>query len=293
MTEAWTVLKVLGWTQGRFAEADIATARLDAELLLARVLGYDRVGLYTHFDQPLGPEELAAYRALIKRRLGGEPIAYLIGRREFRSLEFEVDSRVLVPRPETEILVEAALAHLGPLPDEDLATPPRAVDVGTGSGAIAIALKAERPDLQMIAIDRSPEAAQVARANAERLGVAIVVREGDLLAPVEGEGALDLIVSNPPYIPTGELATLPPEVKREPRAALDGGRDGLDIIRRLVQAAPRALKVGGALALEVGAGQAQKVAALFADEGFSSIAIRRDLAGIERVVFGLRTTSAT
>ena len=275
----WTVLSVLQWTEKRFAERGLGTPRLDAQLLLADVLQKDRVYLYTHFDQPLGPDELARYRALIQRRLGGEPVAYLVGKKEFRSLELAVDARVLVPRPDTETAVDAVLAHLRP---EGAA---RVVDVGTGSGAIALALKKERPEAEVWAVERSPDAAAVARANAEKLGLAVEVVEGDLLAPVAAHAPFSAIVSNPPYIPTGELAALPPEVKKEPRAALDGGTDGLDVIRRLVADAPPLLAPDGALVLEVGAGQAPAVAALFAADGrWAPATIAKDLGGVERVV---------
>jgi release factor glutamine methyltransferase len=280
--ELWTIMKVLGWTQGRFAERGLSTPRLDAEVLLAHVLGRDRVGLYTHFDQPLAGEELARFRELIKRRLGGESVAYLVGHREFRSLDLAVDARVLVPRPDTETLVEAALALLPP----PRAEAPRVVDVGTGSGAIAIAIAVARPDVTVEAVDRSPDAAEVARANAARHAPAVVVHVGDLLGPVEGP--IDLVVSNPPYIPSGEIAGLPAEVQREPRLALDGGADGLEVVRRLVaQAVPR-LVVGGALAIEIGQGQAGATAALFAASGLVEIARHRDLGGVERVVTGRR-----
>src|SRR4051794_32317634 len=169
MTETWTILRVLNWTQGRFAERRIATPRLDAEVLLAHVLGKDRVGLYTHFDQPLKADELTQYRELIKRRLGGEPVAYLVGKREFRSLELEVDARVLVPRPETETVIDVALELLGE------AETPRIVDVGTGSGAIALALAKAKPQATVHAVDRSPDAAAVARKNAERLALPVEV----------------------------------------------------------------------------------------------------------------------
>ena len=257
----WTILGVLQWTEKRFAERKLGTPRLDAQLLLAHVLGKDCVHLYTHFDQPLEADELAKYRALIQRRLSGEPVAYLVGKKEFRSLELAVDARVLVPRPDTETAVDAALALL---PAEGEA---RVVDVGTGSGAIALALKKERPALEVLAVDRSPDAAAVARANAERLGLAVEVVEGDLLAPVAARAPFAAIVSNPPYIPSGEIAGLQAEVRKEPLAALDGGADGLDVIRRLVADAPPLLADGGALVLEVGAGQAPAVVALFAADG--------------------------
>jgi release factor glutamine methyltransferase len=274
----WTILRVLEWTEKRFAERGLGTPRLDAQLLLAHVLQHDRVYLYTHFDQPLAPDELAAYRALIQRRLAGEPVAYLVGKKEFRSLELAVDARVLVPRPDTETLVEAVLALLP-------AGGGRVVDVGTGSGAIALALKKARPELELFAVDRSPDAVAVARANAERLGLTVAVLDGDLLAPVAAQAPLLAIVSNPPYIPTADLETLAAEVRKEPRAALDGGADGLDIIRRLIAESPPLLADGGALALEVGAGQSPSVVALFAADGrYAPAAVTKDLAGIERVV---------
>jgi release factor glutamine methyltransferase len=274
--ESWTILRVLQWTQGRFSARGLPSARLDAEVLLAHILEKDRVGLYTHFDQPLAKAELTAYRELIQRRLAGEPVAYLVGKKEFRSLELEVDARVLVPRPDTEAAVELALACLAGH------EAPRIVDVGTGS--IALALKQALPAAVVTAIDRSPEAAEVARANAARLGLAVEVLVGDLLLPVAGP--FELVVSNPPYIPTGELAGLPAEVRREPRLALDGGADGLDLIRRLVEQAHSRLSPGGALVMEVGAGQAPAVAALLRAAPYVNIDIGRDMAGIERVVAG-------
>jgi release factor glutamine methyltransferase len=280
-SEIWTILKVLGWTQGRFADRGVAAPRLDAELLLAEVLKLDRVGLYTHFDQPLSADELTAYRELIKRRLAGEPVAYLLGRREFRSLELRVDARVLVPRPETEFAVEEALALL---PEAREGARPRVVDVGTGSGAIALAIKSARPDVEVLAVDRSTGAAEVARANAERLSLPIEVLVGDLLAPVAARGPFDVVVSNPPYIPSGELPQLPAEVRREPHDALDGGPDGLDVIRRLVAAARPLLAPSGALVLEVGAGQAPRVAELLSRAGYATPSVTHDLANIERVV---------
>ncbi|HEY7956580.1 MAG TPA: peptide chain release factor N(5)-glutamine methyltransferase, partial [Polyangia bacterium] len=222
--------------------------------------------------------ELARFRELIKRRLAGEPVAYLVGKKEFRSLELMVDARVLVPRPETETLVEVAL-ELAP----DLA---KLVDIGTGSGAIALALKAARPDATVLAVDRSPDAAEVARANAERLGLAVEVRTGDLLAPVLADAPFDLIVSNPPYLLSSELPSLPIEVRHEPALALDGGEDGLAILRRLAEGALALLQSGGALVVEVADGQAQKVVELFSRAGYVSIETRRDLLGHERVVWG-------
>jgi release factor glutamine methyltransferase len=268
----WTTLAVLTWTSGRFTEKGIASARLDAEVLLAHVLGQSRVQLYTGFDRPLEEGELGAYRELIKRRLAGEPVAYLVGAQEFWSLPLAVDERVLVPRRDTETLVEVALRAGGT----------RVADVGTGSGAIALALAKERPAALVVATDISEDALAVARANAAKLGLAVDFRHGDLLAPLEG--AFDLIVSNPPYVPTTDLAHLAPEVQREPRLALDGGADGLDVLRRLVPAARAQLTPGGTLAVEHGFDQGPAVRALFAD--FESVTTTRDLAGQERVTEG-------
>jgi release factor glutamine methyltransferase len=282
--ELWTILKVLSWTQQRFAERGLGTPRLDAELLLAKVVGRDRVGLYAHFDQPLSASELSAYRELIRRRFGGEPVAYLIGEKEFHSLLLSVDKHVLVPRPDTETLVDTALSLIGQTG--------RVLDVGTGSGAVALALKKERPGLEVVAIDQSKEAARMATQNAERLALELDVRIGDLFEPVAEDAPFDLVVSNPPYIPTPEIATLSREVQREPRAALDGGEDGLFIIRRLIAEAPNHLRPGGALALEIGAGQAKSVSALFdATEKYETVETARDLQSIERVIFAHRNRS--
>ena len=274
--EPWTVLRVLAWTQQRFKDRALASPRLDAELLLAQVMNKTRVGLYTSYDQPLVAGELAAYRDLIRRRLAGEPVAYLLGAQEFWSLSFAVDARVLVPRPETEGLVEAALALLRGR------AAPTLVDVGTGSGAIAIAVAHERPDAEVIAIDRSPDALVVARANAARHTVDVTFLEGDLLAPIAGR-RVDVIASNPPYIAEGDFDTLPPEVRREPRGALLAGPDGLDVIRRLITDAPALLVPDGALLLEIGAGQSDQVQEL-GRRRFREVSVRKDLAGIERVI---------
>jgi release factor glutamine methyltransferase len=281
MTEQlWTIGKVLAWTKERFAERALDTPRLDAELLLAHALERDRVALYTHLDQPLSTDELARYRELIKRRLAGEPVAYLLGRREFRSLELAVDARVLVPRPDTETLVDSALALLPPLGDVS----PRVVDVGTGSGAVAIAIAVERPDAIVCAVDVSADAADVARANVARHAPGLVVHVGDLLAPITE--AMDLVVSNPPYIPSGDLPGLQLEVRREPRLALDGGPDGLEVVRRLAAEARAKLAAGGAIAVEIGAGQADAAERILLDAGFDQPRRFRDLGGIERVISG-------
>jgi release factor glutamine methyltransferase len=274
----------LRWTIARFERHGVASARLDAELLATRAFSRTRVELYTHFDQPLGDPELAAYRGLVQRRMAGESVAYILGRKEFWSLDLEVDARVLVPRPDTETLVEQALEWLKAMPDPGRAL--RVADIGTGSGALALALKKERPGDEVFAVDVSPEALDVARGNASRLGLDVTILLGDLVSPLAGLGPFDLIASNPPYIPSQDIAGLAPEVSHEPRLALDGGEDGLLVVRRLTSEARRVLAPGGALAMEIGAGQAAAAMESLRDEGYAGIGARRDLAGIERVVFG-------
>jgi release factor glutamine methyltransferase len=283
VTPPWTILAVLNWTTQRFAEQGLASPRLDAEVLLAHVLGYERIALYTRFDQPLVEAELTAYRELIRRRLHSEPVAYLTGRKEFWSLPFQVDRRVLIPRPETELLVEKALELTAERPPGALA------DVGTGSGAIACALKKERPDWRVLATDLAPGALTVARENAARLGLAVEFLAGDLTAPLATHAPLDLIVSNPPYIGAAELPTLAPEVRdHEPRLALTPGDDALAIVRRLVADAAPLLAPGGALALELGTGSGAAVAELLRAGGYVDVGVRRDYAGHDRVAWGRR-----
>jgi release factor glutamine methyltransferase len=274
----------LRWTIGRFERNGIASARLDAELLATQAFGRTRVELYTHFDQPLGDPELAAYRGLVQRRMAGESVAYILGRKEFWSLDLQVDARVLVPRPDTETLVEQALELLKGMPDKGRAL--RVADIGTGSGALALALKKERPGDEIFAVDISPDALEVARGNADRLGLEVTFMQGDLVSPLVGLGPFDLIASNPPYIPSQDIAGLSPEVRREPRLALDGGTDGLVLVRRLASEARTVLVPDGVLAMEIGAGQAAAALDILRSEGYAGIGARRDLAGIERVVFG-------
>ena len=291
----WTVLDVVKWTTARFTERALATPRLDAELLIGQVLGLPRVQLYVQFERVLTPDELASLRELIKRRQAGESVAYLVGHKEFWKLDFTVDARVLVPRPDTETLVEEAIARLGeppPRPEpgdpQAGAAPPRIADVGTGSGALAVTLAKLRPDAAVFAGDVSPAALDVARANAERHAAAVTFVEGDLDAPLAAHAPFALVVANLPYIPTGALASLPPDVRSEPALALDGGTDGLDLVRRLVAAAPALLAPAGALALEISAGQAEATRALLRAAGFTDVQTRKDLAGIERVISGVK-----
>ena len=259
------------------------TPALDAEVLLRHVLGVSRAALFAAPERPLAEQEWQRYRRLLRRRANGEPVAYLTGRREFMGLEFRVHRHVLIPRPATELLVERALAHLA----VDGAGR-RVVDVGTGSGAVAISLAAARPALQVVAVDVSPAALAVARANARRvLGPRqqrVRFRAGDLLAPVDGHA--DVIVANLPYVPASELTTLPAPVRDfEPALALDGGPDGLDLYRTLLRQAPAKLKPGGALLMECDPRQAATLARL-AQEAFTRarVDVRRDLSGKDRLV---------
>src|SRR5512138_1387378 len=283
MSEPWTPLKLLNWTQGYFAQKGVDAPRLTAELLLSHVLGCDRVRLYLDFDKPLGDPELAAFRELVRRRGEREPTAYLVGKRDFAGHTFQVDPRVLVPRPETELVVEAALAALAPAPGGG-----RLLDLCTGSGAIAISLGLARPGAQVTATDLSEDALAVARENASRLGAAgVTFLAGDLyapLAPPTPETRFDVIVSNPPYVPRGELDTLSPEVRREPRLALDGGDDGLAISRRIAAEAPAHLRPGGALVLEMHESHLDALPAICLECGFARAEPGRDLAGLPRLV---------
>ena len=254
--------------------ADCETPRLDAEVLLAHVLDVDRTALFLDPGRALDPEQAGAFRDLVLRRREREPVSHLVGLRGFRHLELAVDARVLTPRPETEHLVEAVL---------DLPRGARVVDVGTGSGAVALALKDERPDLEVLATDVSTDALDVAVQNARGLGLDVAFFHGDLLDALEADVRVDAVVSNPPYVRDGD--PLPPEVARfEPAVALFGGPDGLDVVRRLV---PQAVGRGARLvALEVGQGQDGAVAELLRSAGASTVHVVKDLAGIGRVVVG-------
>ncbi len=253
----------------------ILQARLDAELLLAHVLGVERSDLYLGFERPVAERECARYQELVRQRARQRvPVAYLIGVREFWSRPFRVNPDVLIPRPETETLVEVALAL----------APARVAEIGVGSGAVTGALALELPQARFVAVDTSSAALAVARENFERLQVAqrVWLVRGDATTPLRGP--FDLIVSNPPYIPSAEIEGLPPEVRNEPPLALDGGPDGLTFVRRLVCEAPALLTRPGWLALEVGQGQAGAVAESLETAGAGRVEIRNDLAGTERVV---------
>ena len=278
----WTILKLLNWTTDFLTQRGSETARLDAEYLLSHVLSLQRIQLYTHFDRPLVGDELADYRALVKRRASGEPIAYILGFREFWTLDLAVDPRVLIPRPDTETLVRAALARL------DTDSPGRCLDIGTGSGAIALALASERPHLQIAATDVSADALEVATANATRnnLDGRIHFLLSDLFEALGPEwNDLEIVVSNPPYIGERERPDLSYEVLDfEPGLALFSGDDGLVLIRRLITDARKHLQPGGHLLLEIGHTQGPAVAALMEAAGFLQIEILQDYAQRDRVV---------
>lgn len=289
MADVWTIARMLKWTQGFFAEHGIETPRLDAEVLLSHLLGQPRIYLYTHFDQPLETGELARFREMVKRRAAREPVAYIIGEKEFMGLTFRVTRDVLVPRPDTEILVQAAIERLDKVPGEKLFA-----DIGTGSGAICLSVLKLLEDSRAVTVDISPAARAVAEENAETLGVADRVEflTGDLVAPLAARSErYAAILSNPPYIDDADMQRLQPEVRCEPRLALAGGADGLDCYRRLFAEAPALLVPGGFLAVEVGIDEAERVAGLAAANPLlepERTEILRDYGGIERVVIAWR-----
>jgi release factor glutamine methyltransferase len=282
--KSWTVLDLLRWTTGHFAAAGIETARLDAECLLGFALGVDRMRLYLDFDKPVTEAERGVFRELVRRRGSARvPVAQLVGRKEFWSLRLRVTPDVLVPRPETETLVAAALELL---PAGRAAA---VLDLGTGSGAVALAIATERPLARITATDVSAAALEIARANADEIGVAERIRlvEGDLFAPV-AEEVFDLIVSNPPYVAESQRGSLPPELAHEPERALFAGPDGLGVLREIVTHVAGALAPGGGMALELAPEQAPRVAGWCREAGLLDVVTHRDLAGRPRVVAARR-----
>lgn len=279
--DIWTIGRILKWTEQYFGTKGVESPRLDAEVLLSHVLKKERIYLYVHFDQPLEAAELAAYKELIKQRVKHVPVAYLLGQKEFMGLTFKVTPATLIPRPDTEILVQAAVERLRGREKVSFA------DIGTGSGAICLSVLSFVPDSTAATVDISQEARAVAEENAKRLGLSerIEFFTGDLLEPVK-DRKFTAILSNPPYIPEQDIEGLQAEVRcQEPYGALAGGKDGLDFYRRLCSEAPVLLDDDGFMAFEVGIGQAAKVAAL-AEENplIARTEILKDLAGIERVV---------
>ncbi len=278
----WTIGTLIKRATEILRERGSKSPRLDAELLLTYSLGFkSRVELYTNFERPLTEEEVEAYRQLIIRRAKGKPVAYITGKKEFFGFEFKVEKGVLIPRPETELLVEVVYERIKN--KESL----KIVDVGTGSGCIAITLcKLTGGKHRITAVDISEKALKVARENAQRLNCPVEFKKSDLLSEVEGK--LDVVVSNPPYISLKDKRVEKEVVKFEPAVALFAGETGLEVIERLIKEAGEKLKKGGFIALEFGQGQAGKVKELMERKGFTEVKIYRDLAGIERVATGVK-----
>jgi release factor glutamine methyltransferase len=277
--ETWTVLKILAWTREYLAGKGVENARLESEWLLSAALGLDRVGLYVNFDRPLNDEELAAFRGMVVRRARREPLQHILGTQEFMGLEFEVTAAVLIPRHDTETLLEECIKRgigAGSI-----------LDIGVGSGCIAVALAKMLPGARIFGVEQSAAAMELAERNAARHNVSINLFTGSMFEPFECQ-RFDLIVSNPPYIPTGDIDSLQPEVRdHEPREALDGGKDGLDFYRAIIPTATDHLNPGGWLLFELGIGQAERVLGLFTASGrFSELFTAKDPAGVERVVGG-------
>jgi release factor glutamine methyltransferase len=292
--ESWTILGILRWTADYFREKAVAEPRASAEVLLAHALGLSRLDLYLKHDQPLTPEELARFKALVVRRREGEPVAYLTGEKEFWSLSFRVTPTVLIPRPETEILVEATLE--GARDPAFASGPARGLEVGVGSGAVVVVLARELPQMEWVAVDLSRPALEVARDNARRHGVEerISFLQADLLCGLKPQAFLALLVANLPYVPRGAWEKLPRDIRDyEPEEALVGGEDGLALIRPLARQAHHYLKRGGYLALEVGHGEAHQVMELLEEtEAYDRLEAVKDYQGIKRVVRGRRGGSA-
>ena len=286
--ESWTVLKLLQWTTDYFQRNNVPEPRSSAEVLLAHVLAEDRLFLYLNYDRPMETNELAAYRACIKRRLGGEPNQYITGLQEFWSLPLRLSPDVLIPRPETEVLVEAVLEFLDKAdPNVDI------LDLGTGSGAIAIALARELPAPRIVATDLSMAALQLAQENAKlnQVDERILFVRGDMFAAIPGASQkFKVVATNPPYISHAEISELPREIRDfEPHHALEGGPDGLAAIRLIIAEAHTVLYQAGALFMEMGAEQAESVSALVREsQEYRSFHILKDYSGIDRVLVAIK-----
>jgi release factor glutamine methyltransferase len=280
MPETVPLLEVLRGTERYLSDRGVENARLNAEHLLAHALGLKRMELYLQFDRPLTESERAPLRDLVKRRGAREPLQHVLGTAEFHGRTFACDKRALVPRPETEQLVELALEVAKDKPAATI------LDIGTGSGVIALTIALELPSATLHATDLSPDALALAAENAARHALTdrIVFHQADLLPP--DDARFDLIIANLPYIPAEEIASLSPEVRHDPASALDGGADGLDLIRRLIETAPDRLAPGGALLLEIGLGQADAVNTLLSARKFRDISVRPDYQNIPRFAVG-------
>jgi release factor glutamine methyltransferase len=275
-----TVLELLQTTTAYFGKKGVEQPRLSIEHLLADSLGKKRIELYLEFDRSLSALELGPLREKVRRRAEGEPLQHLLGHWDFYGRTFKTDKRALIPRPETELLVETLLKEVANCGEPAS----RLVDVGTGSGVLAITLALERPELEVFALDLSEDALALARENAERLGVLdrVAFHRSDLLEGIEGP--FHWIVANLPYIPTSDLNGLQREVKFDPGLALDGGKDGLTIIKRLIESVPGKIASNGMIALEIGQGQSQRVLGFLADQNYRDISIKKDYQGVERLL---------
>ncbi len=285
-SDNWTILSLIQWTSAYFESNGIDSPRSTAEILLAHILEISRIELYLRYDQPMVSSELARYKAFIRRRIRREPVAYIVGQKEFWSMPLKVNRQVLIPRPETECLVELALAEI---PENPGTQPIWVLELGTGSGAIILALAKERPGHRYIALDKDLEAVMLSRQNADRNGLDASVQFlcGDWFSSIQASRVqFDLIVSNPPYIPSADIDGLQPEVAQyEPRSALDGGRDGVGCLRHIIEAAPDFLRPRGVLVLEIGYDQAESVLRIATDcKAYDGVFVEKDFSGLSRVV---------
>ena len=279
MNKIWTIGALLQWTQQYFAGKGIDSPRLDSEILLAHVLHKERIYLYAHYDEPMNGEELAAYRAMVKQRADRLSVAHILGTKAFMGLDFKVSEDVLIPRPETEMLVETVVAAAE-------GTAPAIIDIGTCSGAIILSLLHYLPQATGKGVDISPKALAIAAENGRTLGLdgRVTWIESDLFTKVP-QGAWDWLVSNPPYLTKGDMEHLQPEVRHDPALALYGGDDGLEFYRRIAAESPAYVKAGGHCAVEIGAGQADAVTAVFCRHGaYDHEQTVKDYGGIDRVL---------
>jgi release factor glutamine methyltransferase len=284
----WTIADALSWTVDYFTRKEVENPRRSAEWLLSAATDLGRIELYAHFDRPLTEAERVTFRTAIERRAAGEPLQHVTGEMPFRHLVLQVRPGVFIPRPETEVVVDAVLEHL----DRTAVDAPAVLDLCTGSGAIAVSIAYERPSARVHATEIVPATAEVARGNAERAGVAerVTVLTGDLFGPLPEalRGTFDAVAANPPYIPTADLAALPAEVAGfEPRVALDGGADGLDVVRRIAGEASAWLRPGGVLVMETDTSCAKEAARILS-RWYEGVEVRRDLTGRDRIAFGIR-----
>lgn len=281
----WTIMKILNWTKQYFADKGVENPRLDAEILLCAVLKCERINLYIDFERPLDESELAQFKQMVIRRAQGEPLAYILGEKAFMRNTFKVNKYTLVPRPETELLVE----HLVRI-CEQINQEAKILDIGTGSGAIIVSLLDYLPQAKGVGVDISAGALKVAKENAVNIGVSsrAAFLHSDLFTAIPDEKKFDIIVSNPPYIPAKDISSLAKDVQNEPHSALDGGEDGLDFYRKITAEASLHMAEDGMLAFEIGINQSEAVSGLCRENGFTAVAVGKDYAGIDRMVFAAK-----